>query len=135
MLIGGEGNDTFVFSGIIGNDIVKDFLAGTGTGDRLDLSAFNIDTAQEFGALAQDMAGGTLLNLGSGGSIFFEGVSENQFVDDDFIALGGASLASFSASEPEGSAHRRLIDQDFAWADDFISFKDMALLHAAHHFA
>jgi Ca2+-binding RTX toxin-like protein len=135
MLIGGEGNDTFVFSGIIGNDVVKDLAAGTGLADRLDLSALGIDTAQEFRDLAQDLAGGTLLCLDSGNSIFFEGVSENQFVDDDFIAIGGASLASFSAREPEGGAHRRLIELDFRWADDFMSFKDMALLHAAHHFA
>ena len=50
MLIGGAGDDLFVFAAGNGQDTVADFVPGAGTADRLDLRAFGIDMASEFGA-------------------------------------------------------------------------------------
>lgn len=132
MLIGDAGNDTFVFSGTIGNDIVKDFAAGAGAGDLLNLTAFGIDTAQEFRALAQDNAMGTLLNLGLGNTILFEGVSENAFADDDFVAIGGAAFASPAASAPAPTVHHGRASHDFTLPFGLSLPNDMDFLHEIH---
>ena len=70
-LTGGTGDDTFVFTQDgLGSDVILDFAAGVvgsdkannGTGDKIDLSAFNIDDSDLLGLL-DDRAGNVIVNL------------------------------------------------------------------------
>ena len=70
-LYGGEGNDTFVFTRDgLGSDYILDFEAGAagadattdGTGDKIDLRAFNIDE-DDLPGLLSERTGNVIVNL------------------------------------------------------------------------
>ena len=69
-LTGGLGNDTFVFGMDNGSDIILSFVPGTagtdlntdGDGDKIDLSAFNIDD-DDLAGLLSDRGGNVIVNL------------------------------------------------------------------------
>ena len=85
-LTGGTGDDTFVFTQDgLGSDVILDFAAGAadangppatmdGSGDKIDLSAFNIDDSDLAGLLS-DRAGNVIVNLEAygGGRITIDG--------------------------------------------------------------
>ena len=84
-LTGGVGNDTFVFNMDNGSDIILGFEAGDagadlstdGSGDKIDLSAFNIDD-DELAGLLSDRASNVIVNLEDygGGRITIQGTTK-----------------------------------------------------------
>ena len=68
-LTGGAGDDTYVFTvDGLGSDVILDFTATVGdattdpTGDKIDLSAFDIDDS-ELAGLLSERAGAVIVNL------------------------------------------------------------------------
>ncbi len=84
LLTGGAGNDTFIFKLKTGNNTIFDFEAGIGIGDRIDVSDHEFADFNTVLAATEDTAEGALLSL-NGSSILFQGVTESQFFQDDFI--------------------------------------------------
>ena len=84
-LIGGEGDDVFVFSGQSGDDIIEDFEAGEGRTDRVWLKDSPFADFDELKAAISSDEFGVLLDLGEQGSLFFVGLTEEDFHEDDFI--------------------------------------------------
>ena len=104
-LVGGSGADTFVFTPDgMGSDVILDFshtdgvaiTDGTetadGAGDKIDLSAFNID-ADDLPGLLSERAGSVILNLeeyGGGrvtiqGGVTLEGLTQGTGADDPHL--------------------------------------------------
>ena len=75
-LIGGPGDDVFVFGAVSGNDTITDFDTGD---DTLDFSFSSLDDLAAVTAAASETTqGGTsglLIDLGSGDSVFIEGLT------------------------------------------------------------
>ena len=90
MLFGGVGNDTLTLGsgsdvvrftsglGSNGDDVVTDFTVGE---DSLDLSAIASSSFDLDGA-AEDVAGGVMIDLGRGDSVFLAGVTEAELLAD-----------------------------------------------------
>ncbi|MDX8482331.1 metallophosphoesterase [Mesorhizobium sp. VK24D] len=94
-LIGGKGNDLlvagnqhnlFVFHKGDGQDTVMNFVAGTGTGDVLDLRDFGINNASQFQQVATNQGSNVVATLGGGDQITITGVHVEQFQDDNFLS-------------------------------------------------
>ncbi len=91
VLIGGDGDDVLdggdgddVIIGGAGDDIeINGFVAGAGTEDRLDLSAFDV-SFEWLMAHASDVDGNTVLDLG-GQQITLRGVSTSELHREDFV--------------------------------------------------
>ncbi len=85
-LLGGAGADSFVFAGSFGNDTIHDYLDGT---DKLDFTAFNVDTRAELLAIATITAAGTstLINLTAGGSVTIRNLTPGAIGDSDFVGM------------------------------------------------
>lgn len=84
LLTGGLGNDTFVVAKDQGNDIIADFVAGAGAGDKVDLKGFSF---ADFAAVKEAMtASGSdvVLDLGNGQTLTFRGTTVDTFAADDF---------------------------------------------------
>ena len=80
-LTGGEGFDLFLFDGSA-RDVVRDFEAGVGLGDRLYVARLGVT----FGALAfDDTQAGVEVTIGSHGVVLLEGVLASDLVADDFV--------------------------------------------------
>lgn len=84
VLTGGAGPDVFAFHRRGGDDRVTDFANGS---DDLDLSAFRFPGFAAVSALARDVAGGMVIDLGSagGGTVFVEGFAKAAFDAGDVI--------------------------------------------------
>ena len=80
-LTGGEGLDLFLFEGGA-TDVVTDFEAGVGLGDRLYLARH--DVAFEDLDLV-DTAAGVEIGVGDHGAVLLEGVLAAELVADDFV--------------------------------------------------
>jgi VCBS repeat-containing protein len=86
VLIGGAGNDLFVFATGSGADSVADFAAGPGIGDRIDLTAVaGIHSFADVQAHATQSGADTLIDFGNGDSIRLLGVNAGSLVADDFV--------------------------------------------------
>ena len=85
-LRGGAGADSFVFAGSFGNDTIHDYLDGT---DKLDFTAFNVDTRAELQTIATITAAGTstLISLNAGGSVTIRNLAPAAIGDSDFILV------------------------------------------------
>jgi Ca2+-binding RTX toxin-like protein len=111
---GGLGNDTFVVALDGSRDIVRDFQAGAGAGDKLDLSALlNVNSLSELGSrLHADKLGNAVVEIGGGASVTLTGVAVGQLAADDFVfapeatALGGEYAAPTSDA---GALHQELL--------------------------
>ncbi|MDA1091585.1 MAG: S8 family serine peptidase, partial [Proteobacteria bacterium] len=85
-LIGGAGNDVFVVGLNEGDDIIDDFQAGAGLGDRIDFSARSeIGYFSDLLARASNNGAGMTIALQNGDSLTLRGVSTSQLRADDFI--------------------------------------------------
>jgi glucose/arabinose dehydrogenase len=85
-LIGGSGNDRFVFAAGSGADIINDFAAGPGIGDRIDLAGFaNIHTFSEILGHANQVGGNTVLDFGNGDTLTLLNVNKANLNIDDFV--------------------------------------------------
>jgi Ca2+-binding RTX toxin-like protein len=87
VLTGGEGRDTFVQNfAVSGNDVITDFDPSE---DTIELQGFENINLDEFAITEVD--GGTLINAGTGNSLFVEGVIPNQ-LNIENITLNGEAL-------------------------------------------
>jgi Ca2+-binding RTX toxin-like protein len=84
---GGSGNDTFVFADGSGNDTINGFVAGAGSEDVLDVTAFGFADFNAVLAATTDDAGNApaVIQLDSDGSITLVGVTKSQLNADDFL--------------------------------------------------
>jgi Ca2+-binding RTX toxin-like protein len=85
-LWGGSGNDVFGFAQDGSRDIIRDFQAGLGAGDMLDLSAFQgLQSFEDVMALTRnDADGNAVLHLAGNTKVTLFGVGANQLAADDF---------------------------------------------------
>lgn len=82
---GGAGDDTFVFFGNRGNDMITDFEA-INPDEVIDLSAIAaIENLAELRAAVSQQGQDVLIDTGNGNSILLEGVNQNDLGADDFI--------------------------------------------------
>ncbi len=81
-LTGGAGADVFVFSGTINKDRITDFNAAE---DKLDLTAFGIDSAAELMPFATNSGGNVFINLASGQTITINNFTLAQINDGMFV--------------------------------------------------
>jgi Ca2+-binding RTX toxin-like protein len=84
-LIGSAGDDTFVFEPGSGHDVVKDFVPGAGSEDRLDLRAWGFDDFSDILARTVDVEGDTRIELSDQASIQLVGVASADLHEDDFL--------------------------------------------------
>ena len=85
---GGAGDDVFIFRGNFGHDAITDFHAGSGRfqhHDVIDLRGAGYTTISEVFADASESAAGTLISVGSQGSILLEGVRLSHLKAYDFL--------------------------------------------------
>ena len=91
-LTGGAGADTFVFSGVVNNDVITDFEVGI---DVIDLTGYGPVSIETVLGVGSDTADGVLLDLKGNGSVLLEGValadlslSDFNFILDDSFSVG-----------------------------------------------
>jgi Ca2+-binding RTX toxin-like protein len=85
---GGADDDTFIFHGTFGNDVVLDFQRGTARDplrDVIDLTGTAITSFAGVISHAVETASGALITVGTQGSILLEGIHVNQLKADDFV--------------------------------------------------
>ena len=80
-LTGGEGFDLFLFDGSA-TDVVTDFEAGKGLGDRLYVARLGV-TFEELGLADTDA--GVEVTVGDHGAVLLQGVLAGDLVADDFV--------------------------------------------------
>jgi len=81
VMLGGDGDDTFVVAPGAGVDQVNDFVAGAGTDDALDLTAYGLGAAP----VGVQAGLNTLIDLGGGDTVILVGVVAVNLHADDFI--------------------------------------------------
>ena len=84
---GGTGDDVFIFHGTFGHDVITDFYAGAGRlqpHDVIDLRGAGYANLAAVLAGATETADGTLIAVGTQGSILLEGVGLSQLKSYDF---------------------------------------------------
>jgi hypothetical protein len=99
----GDGNDLIVFEKGGGSLIVTDFVAGAGTDDVIDLSAFGFTSLADLMAHASQLGSDVMLKLGAKDHIVLDNVSLGSLSADDF-AFASAALqhATAPAAVPHG---------------------------------
>lgn len=81
-LTGGAGFDVFLMDGTFNDDVITDFTAGDGMGDRLWFRGLDLDLTQ---LAFDDTAAGVEIQAANYGTLLLQGVSQTDLVDDDFI--------------------------------------------------
>ena len=85
-LRGDEGDGLFVFADGDGQDTITDFTAGAGTDDSIGLTGEPaVNSLADVLALATQVGGDTVIDLGAGDSITPLGVNVGDLHDDDFL--------------------------------------------------
>lgn len=84
-LTGSGGNDTFIFIDGSGDDTVTDFVAGAGTDDKLDITAFGFATFADVISAASQTGSDTLIQLDADDSVTLLGVSLGDLVAFDLL--------------------------------------------------
>lgn len=88
LLMGGTGNDTFVFLGNDGNDIIEHFEgAGSAEGDLIAITHTVYETAADVLAATSYVGNDALIDMGIGHSILVEDVGPGALTVDDFIII------------------------------------------------
>jgi Ca2+-binding RTX toxin-like protein len=86
VLKGGAGDDTFRFNNDDGDDVIRDFRAGAGSPDQLDLERLDFDTFQDVLAAAQDDgSGNVVIELDNQTTVTLLNVVEADLHQDDFL--------------------------------------------------
>jgi Ca2+-binding RTX toxin-like protein len=86
VLRGGAGDDRFVFAPHDGADAITDFVAGKGTDDKINLTAFHITLSAALSHAAQ-VGSDTVFNFGGGDTLTLRGVTKTTLSSDDFVGL------------------------------------------------
>lgn len=81
-LTGGAGADVFVFAPAGGSDLVTDFGVGA---DRLDVSAYDVDSGADALALGTQHGGDVIFALGAGTRLVLAGHLISDLAADDFL--------------------------------------------------
>jgi Ca2+-binding RTX toxin-like protein len=84
-LTGGSGDDVFVFDGDVGDDTIKDFQAGAGSVDIIEMSTVLAAGFTELIATATEQWGDTTFDLNGGHSITLDNVLIADLHADDFV--------------------------------------------------
>lgn len=85
-LTGGLGNDIFVFADGDGADTIRDFEAGAGSDDVLDLRRLtSAGTAAEVLAAATQVGDDTVFDFGDGDTVTLLGVDKESLHEDDVL--------------------------------------------------
>lgn len=83
-LTGGAGNDTFVFMVGFGNDLVTDFVGGSGANDVLEFNTTLFTDLADLMASAVQVGSDTVITFDSGNTVTLDNVSRASLVADDF---------------------------------------------------
>ncbi|MEC9345728.1 MAG: tandem-95 repeat protein [Pseudomonadota bacterium] len=93
----GDGNDLIIVaSGMGTSNVVSDFVAGSGSDDRIDVSAFGIETLTEIQALAVDSGADVVISFDGSNAITLQGVLEAELTADDFAFFTPATTIAVS---------------------------------------
>ena len=85
-LTGGAGNDLFIYHSGGGADTITDFIAGTGTVDRIDLQGFApFATFADLMAYSTQVGPNTVFNFGGGSTLTLLNVNRATLSTDDFV--------------------------------------------------
>ncbi len=84
LLFGGSGADVFVFAPGFGKDTIRDFTAGPGAGDVIELSKTLATDLFSLLSKATDTAGGCVVTFDADTSITLTNVKKAALVADDF---------------------------------------------------
>ena len=85
ILVGGAGDDTFVFAEDTGHDIIEDFAAGEGSDDVIELQGIsNFDSYEKILAAADDDGFDTTISIDAENSITLKNVLVSELHQDDF---------------------------------------------------
>ena len=86
-LFGGAGDDVFIFEPGEGVDVIRDFKAGAGSEDVIDLSAFgaDFDSFAEVFAAASQNGPNTVIDFGNGDRLSLWNLDVSSLHADDFI--------------------------------------------------
>lgn len=84
-LTGGGGDDTFIYQVNSGIDTVKDFVAGAGTDDQIDLSALNFASYAALTFKMSEAGGHVTLTFSATSKIIIENTSILALHEDDFV--------------------------------------------------
>ncbi|MBX9775397.1 MAG: M10 family metallopeptidase C-terminal domain-containing protein, partial [Xanthobacteraceae bacterium] len=94
---GGAADDTFVYS--TGADTIKDFTAGAGGVDEIDLRGVSgVYNLADVLARATQVGANTVINFGSGNTLTLENVNRNNLVSGDFLFSAPPSGTDLTAS-------------------------------------
>jgi Ca2+-binding RTX toxin-like protein len=94
---GGAGDDTFVFS--TGADTIKDFTAGTGGIDEIDLRTVSgVTSLADVLARATQSGAHAVISFGSGNTLTLENVNKTSLVSSDFLFSAPPSGTDLTAS-------------------------------------
>ncbi len=89
VLTGGVGDDTFVFASGWGGDTVTDFVAGSSSGDKIDLSAMTaITTLSQALSYATQSSANTIFNFSASDILTLVNVTLGNLITGDFIFAG-----------------------------------------------
>ena len=81
-LTGGADADTFVFAGVVNNDIITDFEVGI---DQIDFTAYGPISEVDAVAIASQPGSDVVLDLGSNGKVTLQGITLEDLSLDDFV--------------------------------------------------
>ncbi len=93
-LAGGAGNDTFVIRAGEGSDIVKDFVAGAGSGDVIQLTRAGWNSFSDVLAASIQDGADVLITLGAGETLRLQNVGLASLNSDDFAFVQAAPEAA-----------------------------------------
>ncbi|MEP4884870.1 MAG: hypothetical protein ABJ215_00740, partial [Alphaproteobacteria bacterium] len=82
---GGAGDDLFIFENGDGADAITDFVAGAGTDDILDVSAFGFSDINDLLAASSDVGANVSIALDSDDNLTLIGVNRTDLHTDDFL--------------------------------------------------
>ncbi|MEL7228825.1 MAG: calcium-binding protein, partial [Pseudomonadota bacterium] len=81
-LTGGTGFDVFLMDGQFNDDVITDFTAGTGLGDRIWFRGLDLQFSQ---LSFDDTAAGLEIQAAQYGTLLLQGITQADLAEDDFI--------------------------------------------------
>lgn len=110
-LHGGLGADTFIIAKGSGSDTILDFAAGIGTtGDLARLDGYGFADFAAVKAAMTTTSAGTVLALGNGETLTFQGVAVSSFAADDFGFGIGTTPKPVAFTLPASGAPTNVIE-------------------------
>jgi Ca2+-binding RTX toxin-like protein len=127
-LTGDAGDDRIVYTRGGGGDTAIGFVAGTGTEDEIDLTAFSIiHTVGEVLARATQVSADTVIDFGNGNTLTLQNVVKTSLTADDFILHQHTFIALGADLDGDGKddiLSQNLSDALFVTLMNGTAFKD-----------